>query len=44
MKIVDKKWKKLFAIGIAATVLLSVGGISTFRAVEASAFGAARNG
>ncbi|NLW12617.1 MAG: hypothetical protein GX028_11470, partial [Clostridiaceae bacterium] len=42
MKSIDRKWKKLFAIVIAAAMLLTIGSITTYRLVEASAFDSAR--
>jgi len=42
MKSIDRKWKKLFAIVIAAAMLLTIGSVTTYRLVEASAFDSAR--
>lgn len=42
MKNINRKWKKIFAIGIASVMLLTAGSIAAYHGVEASAFDSAR--
>jgi hypothetical protein len=43
MKVINKRWKKITAAMIAIVMLITIGGITTHRVVEASAFDAARS-